>query len=331
MKKSTLILLVVFAVLGSITAYVLAGKGENESTLVDNWDGNFKVENIDEVHRIFIADRTGGTSNLERTGDHWIYDGKHRAHPNVMKNLLEAIEKVEIRYIPPKAAIEPMVKDIATNGLKVQLFNKAGDEIKTYYVGGTTPDALGTFMIMEGSEQPYVTQIPSMEGSLNVRYGIKGDKWREKILFQYEAEKIDFLSVEYPKQRNKSFILEKKNGQYEVRPFYDITATINKPVLEGKVLAYLDNFDLMYFTAYENDNQYREDFEQNRIPFAIMKIKYDGKEREIVLHPAKSTNVEKPVEVTEYYLAELEPGNDFVLIAHETIKKVLWAYEFFFD
>ncbi|MCB9291126.1 MAG: hypothetical protein H6560_27725 [Lewinellaceae bacterium] len=49
-----------------------------------------------------------------------------------------------------------MVESLATEGMKVELYDKDGGLLKAYYVGGSTSDERGTYMIMEGAEQPYV-------------------------------------------------------------------------------------------------------------------------------------------------------------------------------
>ena len=63
-----------------------------------------------------------------------------------------------------------MVKSLASEGIKVELYDRKGEKIKAYYVGGATPDERGTYMIMENAEEPYVAHIPSWEGNLRFRF-----------------------------------------------------------------------------------------------------------------------------------------------------------------
>ncbi|MCB9291127.1 MAG: hypothetical protein H6560_27730 [Lewinellaceae bacterium] len=56
-------------------------------------------------------------------------------------------------------------------------------------------------------------------------------------------DNIQSVSIEYPKQRNQSFILEDTPDGYEVRPFYDITPRIRRPFRKGSAEAFLVNFE----------------------------------------------------------------------------------------
>ena len=129
---------------------------------------DFPVRNTDEIGKIFIADRKGETALLERKKDQWIYNGKYPARPTAISLLLETISKINVLTIPSERAVPGMVKEIAADGVKVEIYDRKGKALKTYYIGGITSDQHGTIMIMEGSEQPYVMHIPSFVGQLRI-------------------------------------------------------------------------------------------------------------------------------------------------------------------
>jgi hypothetical protein len=330
MNQRTTLLGILFLLLGGITLWLVMGRGEQKTTY-DASDRQFAVEDASSIQKIFLADRRGNTTTLEREGDHWIYNGKSRANPNIMSNLLQVITNVELQYIPSSAATEPLVEDLATNGIKVEIYGRNDNLLKAYYVGGVTPDERGTFMIMEGAEQPYVTHIPQMVGGLRVRYALQGDEWRDKALFRLNPENITYVSIEYPKQRNKSFILEKEGGKYTVRPFFEITPGEKQEIPESRALQYLVGYREVYAEAFENENPLRDDFRQ-RIPFAIMTVRRsNGKETKLRVHPAKDRSAELAdlnVRI-ERFLAEVEPGDDFMLLQERNIGQLMWAYKTF--
>jgi hypothetical protein len=327
--KRTIVLLIVFLALGGATIFFLTNRQDSPNTL-SSWDREFAVKDVSQIHKIFLADRKGGQTTLERHEDHWLYQGKYKANPNVMKSLLQAIRLVELQYIPPYAALETMVKDLAVNGVKVELYDQKNELIKAYYVGGTTADGNGTFMIMENAEQPYVMQLPTMVGDLGTRFRFKGETWRDKTVLGYDPDAIDFVSVEYPKQKSNSFKLMRKEDSFEVTPFYDITPRINKPVSQSKAETYLLGFERAIAEAFENENPLRDSITQ-RVPFGIITIKLNnGNERVITLHPAKDKSEGGPTQVIQRYLAEIEPEGDFMLVQHNVMKKIFWGYDFFF-
>ncbi|MCB0547627.1 MAG: DUF4340 domain-containing protein [Phaeodactylibacter sp.] len=334
----TLVLLIAFLVLGGGVFWYFT-QGEDEKTTLAGADRDFAVKNIEQIHKIFIADRRGERTTLEREGDHWIYNGKYKARPSVVTPLLEAVERVQVKYKPPQAAVENMVQSLATEGIKVELYDKKGERIKAYYVGGSTSDERGTYMIMDGAEQPYVVDMPAWDGNLSVRFRRYGDEWRDKTLFAEEVENIQSVSIEYPKQRNQSFVLESTDDGYEVRPFYDITPQIKRPYREGSAEAFLVNFESVGAEAFRNDYSGRDSITQ-LVPFSIITlVNKQGDTTQVKLHPIVQENIISHDEKTgdyvlyssdiERYFADLN-GKDFLLSQHLVLQKLLWGYGSFF-
>lgn len=334
MNRNITILLVLFLGLAGGTAWYLTSEKETQKTTLSDWDRKFKVEDTNQIHKIFIAKRQGEQITLERKGDHWIYNGKYKALPNAIDNLMRAFGEVEMNYKPANAAVPNMVSNLATQGVKVELYDKSGEQLKAYYVGGETSDSRGTYMIMEGSEQPYVVHMPTWGGNLRARFNLKGEQWRDKTVLGAEVEDIIFVSVEYPKQKNKSFKLEKKGNEYEVAPFYDATPKISKPISQGLVEGYLVNFQSVGAEAFETKNP-RKDSVTQTIPFSIITLrKTNGEEQKVALFPIyqdiPDVNPDRIAGTyVERYFAEVNE-EEFMLVQHRVFEKVLWGYEFFF-
>ncbi|MEM8909836.1 MAG: hypothetical protein AAGD05_18455, partial [Bacteroidota bacterium] len=96
----TLLLLILFLGLAGTTVWYLNQKPEDTS--ISRWDTNFAVDNINDIHKIFMANRKGQTILLERKSDHWIYNSEFRVRPGKIKNLLESINRQRVKYIPPR-------------------------------------------------------------------------------------------------------------------------------------------------------------------------------------------------------------------------------------
>ena len=149
-RYKTAILLAVVVVLGGITWWYLR-QGDAKSTLLGA-DRQFAVKNTDEIYKIFIVDRQENKTTLERKDGYWLYNGRWRTRPTAIKNLLEAVRNVEMMYKPPRSAVTNMVKSLAAEGIKVELYDRNNKLIKAYYVGGATANETGTYMIMDGAE-----------------------------------------------------------------------------------------------------------------------------------------------------------------------------------
>ncbi|MEM9920387.1 MAG: hypothetical protein AAF990_19980, partial [Bacteroidota bacterium] len=66
--NKTLILLLLFVVLGGGTAWFLMQKPDAKMTVLQE-ERAFHIDNPDEVYKIFLADRRGNKTTLERKSD----------------------------------------------------------------------------------------------------------------------------------------------------------------------------------------------------------------------------------------------------------------------
>ncbi len=336
--KRTLLLLAIFLLLGGGTAWYLNTGGGNKTTLAGA-DRDFAMKDMEKVQKIFIADRDGERTTLERRDGYWLYNGQYKARPTVIRPLLEAVKHVQVKYKPPHAAVPNMVKVLATEGIKVELYGAEDELLKSYYVGGATSDERGTYMIMEGAEQPYVVFLPSWEGNLSVRFKRSGDDWRDKSLFSSEMEDIQSVSIQYPKQRNQSFILERKGGDFTVRPFYGITPQANRPYREGSAEAFLAKFESVGAEDFRNNLPGRDSIRQ-LVPFSIITLATTGGDtsraslfpilpENVVSQDPKSGNFVTSHNEIERYFVDLN-GQDFFMAQHRVLQDILWGYSSFF-
>lgn len=332
--KKTGILLILFLLIGGFT-YYLTTKKDTKTTLLTE-ARNFAVADIDQVHKIFLADRNGKNITLTRKKDYWQLNGKYQANPNSVSNLLNTIQKLKIKYTPPRTAIKNIINDIATNNIKVEIYNQKEEKIRSYYVGGVTNDELGTHMIKEEEEEPFVMYVPGFEGSLRVRYMTEEINWRDKAVFQERLSNIQAVSIEYPKQKNKSFKLERTGNTFTLTPFYENTPKKNRPVARGQIEKYLIGYERLVAENFANHYSERDSIEQ-LLPFSIIRLKTnDEVEKVVKLHPIikKDKNgtiilSDQGTGIIEKYFADVN-GEDFLLIQHLVFGKILWGYESFY-
>lgn len=332
--KKTWLLLGLFVLTG-LGAWMMISKGDDKTSLLAA-ERNFAYKDTADVYKIFIADRFGSQVTLDRKNGYWLYNNSSKARPSAIRNVLEVISAVEIKFKPAKAAVKEIINNLATEGIKVELYGQNGKMLKTYYVGGATNDERGTYMMLDGANEPYVVSLPSWEGNIRFRFNLRGDDWRDRTVFAYEVEDIQEVSVEYPKQKPYSFRLKKQDGKYEVTPFYDITSRINLPVNQGAVERYLIGFRSLIAEGFENKNPERDSIRQ-LVPFCIIKVKDNtGTEKTVALHPLyndpsidpKTRSIMADGEVERFY-ADVD-GKDFLMVQNIVFDKVLWAYEYFF-
>lgn len=335
----TLILLLTVVILGGLAGYAyLSGKTDAAAGVsARSNDRQFAYPDFEDVERIFIADRKGHQVNLTRGGiTGWLADGQP-ANDNVLKNLITVLKAVDIRTLPTRKAIPNMIRVLATEGIRVQLFDDDNRELRDYYIGGATHDELGTFAIMDGSENPYVVHLPNFTGNIRTRFNHWGDEWRDRIYFRVDPEKVTRFRIEYPRQQGESFQLTKEGARYllagltEDRPVREIA-----PALVERALSQYEKY---YVNRYENRDTASIEQARQLLPFAIISLQQEGQEaQQMKIYPRYQgrtfTHDSKSGEEIvsgglQAYNAFINEGQDWVLLNVETTQPLLVGYSAF--
>lgn len=329
--KKTWLLAALFALLGAGTWYVLTKK-QAQTGSRDAGDMAFAVKDASQIHKIFLADRNGKSATLVRLPDgSWQYNGKWKARPTAVRNLLETLTQINVNYVPPQSAEQVMVKSLAADAVTVEVYDAGGQRVKRYYVGGVTGDERGTFAIMEGAEQPYVVHIPGFIGQIRVRYLLGDDDWRDRNVFEEKPEEIQSISVDYPAQKFQSFRLEKTGeAQFAVRPLHADVPPSSHPPRKGYAEGYVIQFEKLGAEAFETDNPARDSVTAGT-PFAVVSLKKtDGTEKTVRFFPweiEKIAGSEAPY--VHRYWADASWG-DFYLIQDRVFEGIFRGYSYFF-
>ncbi|HMX39411.1 MAG TPA: hypothetical protein PK971_07840 [Saprospiraceae bacterium] len=329
--KNTWLLAVLFLVLGGGAWYALRSKSAQNNTLTSP-DMEFAVKNTGDIGKIFLADRKGRTATLELKDGVWMYNGTWPARATAVETLLETIQRVNVQHVPTTSAKEHMIKSLAAEGIKTEIYDKKGQLMKCYYVGGVTNDEKGTYMIMDKSEQPYIVHIPSFVGQLRVRYFLGDDLWRDRSVFKEKPEAIKSVTVEYPQRKNESFRLEKiKEGEYKVNPYFSTTQPNPSPQRKGFPESYLLQFEQLSAESYETNMPQRDSIAA-LVPFAIMTLQRDnGETKQVRYWPVEiKRNPYDQQLYIERYFAEVDQ-RDFMLVQDRNFGVVFKPYNFFFE
>lgn len=334
----TLILLLAVLLLGGVAWWATSADRKPLSADERAEIRRFGIAEFNQVHKIFIADRKGHKVNLIRGGiTGWLADGQP-ANENIMKGLKDAVQNMDIRSLPTEKAKPFMIKDLATNGILVQLFNKEGEKLRGYYLGSGTYDELGTNGIVEGSEEPYVVHLPHFTGNIRQRFTHWDDEWRDKIYFRVEPEKVELFSIEYPRQRDKSFKVTRQGNKYFAAPFYETGQRV-KEVPRASVESALTRYEKYYINRYQNKDEKGMTAASEILPFATITVKQiGGVPQEMRVYPRYAgnslTNDPKTGEVQpngglEAYNAFINDGDDWVLLNVETAQELFVGFDSF--
>lgn len=239
---------------------------------------DFAIADTANVGKIFIADNKGRTITLKRgEGDVWIANDTYVARPASVKLLLETFRNVYIQRPVPKEAQEQINRVMAGGAKKVEIYNRDGKWIKTWYVGHGTMDKKGTYMLLETPEYgrasaPYVLDMKGFLGMLDTRFFTDLEEWRSVRILDYPDMALKEIRVEYPTDTEANFRIEYGGGN-DIRLFRGLGDDAVTRFDTSMVKDYMLNYKL---ASFENFNtmltRQQEDSIMAEIPFQVIRV-----------------------------------------------------------
>jgi len=149
---------------------------------------DFAIEDTASIDKIFISNSAGEKVTLIKGEKEWLVEGKNKARPESIDVLMTTFNKIAIKSPVSKAAFPNVVKSLATNAVKVEIYQGDESPSKVYYVGEATQDHQGTYMLLETegekSTEPFVMHIPGFYGYLTTRFFANPMQWRDAAVFK---------------------------------------------------------------------------------------------------------------------------------------------------
>ncbi len=336
MKKNKNILTIAL-VLALITV-VLIYRTRNGTIKAELQD--FAVADTASITKIFLADRNGHSVILERQNQAvWTVNGKYKVRREGIKILLSTIKNARVKTRVAKAAYNGVIKGLAAEGIKCEIYMNGEDKpMKVYYVGGSTADVLGTFMMIENSSLPFVMEIPGFQGYLTPRYQPYERDWRETIVFDYNSEDIKSISIKYFHDQAQSFLIDLSKGRVK------ISSPENNKVIQHVdsvgLLNYLSYFKYLCFEGFDKDftDQQRDSLKAT-IPLSTVTLTdMTGKTIRMTTFPKPVTRTSLAQSDTlgnalqydmDRQYAFINSGNDLVTIQYHVFGKIFRQFDDF--
>lgn len=294
MKKSLPLIIIVIVV--AIAAYFVSTTMEPASTGIKS-ETSFEISDTASVGKIIIVRAgTGAKVKLERQADNtWLVNDKFRAREDGIQTILETFKNVYVQAPVKKESIESSLRIIAGGSSKVEIFDRDGNWIKTWYVGHASKSNRGTHMLLETpgkgkSPKPYIMDMKGFIGMLNTRFFTNENEWRSVGILNYPDLAIEEVEVTYPGQFEKSFRITYGGGNdIKLYPHNSDTEILNYDT--SLVKDYLLNFKLASFENYKTGLSPAEaDSVMQQTPYQIIRVKDKSRERVIRLWPKKAVS-----------------------------------------
>jgi len=262
--KINRIYLIVLLVLAAIAIYLLAQN--HYSTLKEN-EADFSVADTASVTKLFIADKGLNSITLQRTSKGWLLDGKFKTNEQGVESLLGTLNRIKVKSPVSTISFDNVISRMAAIGVKVEVYQQVYyidwfNKIKLFphekltrlfYVGDATSNNLGTYMLMEGASQPYITYITGFRGYLSAQFSPEPDNWKSHEVFRQSLSNIKSIRLNMIEKPEEGFSLQvtDASGHYDLRRLTDNSHVNNYDTL--KVLNLLTSFsDVRYETRMNN-------------------------------------------------------------------------------
>lgn len=237
-------------ILSTLAAYLYFGeeKGTLKKELMD-----FAVEDTASIDKIFLADKAGNRITLDRINSgKWTVNSKYRARWDLVNVLLKTIKTIEVQSPVSRNSRDNIISRLSAGAVKIEIYQGGREPSKVYYIGGNTQNTLGTYMLLEGSSEPYIMHISYFFGYLSTRYNTKLIEWRDKTVMNYQFKDIASIKIEYSQENKRSFKIENiGNWQYEL---WDLAN--NKLITDydtTNLTVYLTSFKNIQFESFLNN------------------------------------------------------------------------------
>lgn len=211
-RRNLWMLTAAFVLLGVATWYFLRRNAHGMKEIAA--ERAFAVERAEDISRIILNNPVGDSIFLEKSGGAWLVNGRYKAFPNAVGNLLQTLTSVRMQSIPPQSYTKTIYEGMRGSGIHVRVFDKKSLVLKDYIVGGSTLREDGNFFLMAGFKQPYIVGIPNFVGNVRERYDLSLNDWRDRTVIDVDPDRIESFSIEYPYHPEQSFRLVKKENRY---------------------------------------------------------------------------------------------------------------------
>ncbi|MCW8897974.1 MAG: DUF4340 domain-containing protein [Flavobacteriales bacterium] len=254
MKKNNKIIILILLLAVAVAAYLYFNQGKTTYN-VEGAKMDFAVEDTSSITKIFIVDNQGKHVTLVKGEKSWLVNNKHDARPDNIRLLMKTFSRIAVKAPVPKSAQDNIIKSIATKGTKVEVYQGGGQPSKVYYIGNSTMDQTGTYMLLETegvkSSVPFIMHIPGFRGFLNSRFFTDNQQWRDAAIFKYQPQDIQKLEVTYYDTPEQSFTITKKDTSFIMtdKNNQEVKAPANR------ILEYLERYEKIYYEMVDTESK----------------------------------------------------------------------------
>lgn len=188
MRNYKLVFLIVLVGILGYAVYILSS--EKKSSLSNEALSDFAIKDTATIDRIKISSNVGGEVEFVKTKGVWSFTDGGCMQQHMIYNFLETIKYIAIKAPVAKGTIETVNKQTLASHKKIEIFQN-GALTKTWFIGTTTADHYGTYMILKKenvgiSPEPFITFQPNVYGNLADQFSLRRKDYECSGVFIYD-------------------------------------------------------------------------------------------------------------------------------------------------
>lgn len=291
MKKNIILVvaIVVVGFLAFLATNLVRNSGKSDTELLE-----FAIEDTLSVDRVIITDAHSNKFEIVRTPSGWTDKDGGCIIQQPVSTILETFKNVEFKGYVPEGSRKNITNRMAATSMKVEIFQK-GEWVKTWYIGSSTQDHYGTYMLLETpdekSDLPVIMKVRGLQGIIEPRFFSDARRWKCTQIFALQRDDIAKVDVRFIDQPQRSFSVEKSGTSFSVKhmgkPLPNVDTTM--------ALIYLNNYKKIHFELWNYEyNQKQVDSLKKSQPFCVLTVKEtNGNQQKLRMYRMKATDNEQ--------------------------------------
>ncbi|MFO8235215.1 MAG: DUF4340 domain-containing protein [Bacteroidales bacterium] len=201
-KTYTYLVIIFILVVLSVFVYLQDKNSTLDSALTD-----FRLDK-DEIPDSLVLSRNKQDTYicLSKRGEDWYIDNQLPARQNAIETLLKAMRNLVVEAPVTEASKETVVDLVEQSSIRVEVFDDH-IRLKDYYIEDSPYKKDITYMMMTGTKDPFLMNLPGYKGNIADFFRPDYKYWRSKELFDYSGIDIRKVELIYPQKPEISFVL----------------------------------------------------------------------------------------------------------------------------
>ena len=272
--------LVVIGILGFFATNLVRNRGKSDTELLE-----FSINDTTSINKIKITEPNGMQITLVKNDNQWTDEEGNCVTQEPIVIMMETFKNIQFKGYVPEKSRQNIVKLMMASHTKVEIFQN-GEWSKSWYVGFSTQDHYGTYMLLETpdekSDLPVIMKVKGLEGIIDPRFFADKRKWKCTNIFSIGLDDIAEVAVKFYDVPARSFSVAKNKAHYLVKQNGKRLQTLDTSM----AIQYLSNYKKVHFELanFELNNKQVDSLKRTK-PFGKINVKeINGKSTQIKMY-----------------------------------------------